>query len=92
MRPDRFGVVARFGLEAKETHSGIIIQCGECRWRDANAILGSKGEGWGWRGRSHLRLVEVLVRDEGGTEWSEPGRGEGWEVGQKVGVASEDGV
>jgi len=41
---------------------------------------------------SHLRLVEVLVRDEGGTEWSEPGRGEGWEVSQEVGVASEDSV
>ena len=46
----------------------------------------------GDRGGSYLRLVEVLVRDEGGAEWSEPGRGEGWEVSQKVGVASEDGV
>ena len=43
-------------------------------------------------GGSYLRLVEVLVRDEGGTEWSEPGRGERWEVSQKVGVASEDSV
>ena len=36
-----------FELEAKEAHSGVIVQCGECGWCYADAILGSKGKGWG---------------------------------------------
>jgi hypothetical protein len=78
----RFGIVATLGVNAKEIHSGIIVQRDECELRYADAILSSKGKAEAG-GKGLFGVGRGLCRRWGGdSEWSEPNRGKGWEVTQ----------